>query len=74
LGTLNAKARGWIPKQLPTEKNGMDVLYPHAKFGGDLFMHDNTKAKIKVSTFLFLTDRGLILSQTSHDVRQIDEE
>jgi len=47
LGATSPKTRGRIPKQLPT-KNGMNVLYPHAKFGEDRFMHGNMRTKMEV--------------------------
>jgi len=40
------------PKQLPTEKR-YQVLYPHAKFGGDQFTHGDTRPK-KESSLCFL--------------------
>jgi len=38
----------------------MDVFYPHAKFGGDQFMHDDARIKIRefLCFFLFVCHAG----------------
>jgi len=46
-------------------KNGTEVLYPHAKFGGDQFMHGDVRTKIREFLCLFFvchTEPGLFWS------------
>jgi len=46
---------GLDPETVLCRKNGTDVLYPHAKFGGDQFAHGDAKKENKrVFVFLFL--------------------
>jgi len=51
LGALSPETKARIPKQLST--CGTEVLYPHAKFGGDQFTHGE-QSKIRVFMFIFV--------------------
>jgi len=59
-------------------KNGTDVLYPRAKFGGDWFTHGDTRMKIR--EFLFFLSVCLshwlwpvLVSQNCRNVQQFNE-